>query len=59
MYCQLQCRLLPNEDFISENGACQTTADNIRQYERKVLNEKAVDQPTTLSGEHHGVHGQA
>ena len=51
--------LLFDEDFEAKNGTCQTTADNIGKDEWKVLNEKAVDQPTALSSEHHGVHGQA
>ena len=51
--------LLFDKDFEGKNGPCQTTADNVGKDEWKVLNEKAVDQPTTLSSEHHGVHGQA
>lgn len=50
--------LLFDKDFEGKNGTGQTTADNIGKDEWKVLNEKAVDQPTALSREHHSVHGQ-
>ena len=51
--------LLFDTDLEGKNGTCQTTADNIGEYEWRVMNEKAVNQPSALSREHHGVHGQA